>query len=113
MCISVHTAGIAPYILLKDTLFYAGCGLVIDQASRSDDERPKRDRLRKRDERLRNEQHIMLNRMDIKAPIDFLGISDSVEGEYGAIASIIDVAGKLGLSSDVIEAALDIYGEYY
>ncbi|MEM3449846.1 MAG: transcription initiation factor IIB family protein [Nitrososphaerota archaeon] len=83
----------------------ADCGLVIDQAGQVENDQPRRGRMRKR-----GGQHIVPNCMDIEAFIDFLGVSDSFEENMAlTIASIIDVVGKMGLGSDVIEAALDIY----
>jgi len=88
------------------------CGLVIDQAK---EDQSRRGGLRKRSELSRGvsvsgEQHIALNRVGIKSIIDFLRVSDSTEENMAlTIASIIDIVGKLGLGSDVIEAALDVY----
>ncbi|MBS7646711.1 transcription initiation factor IIB family protein [Candidatus Bathyarchaeota archaeon] len=83
----------------------ADCGLVIDQAGQVENDQPRRGRMRKR-----GEQHILPDCMDIKAFIDFLGFSDSVEENMArTIASIINVAGKLDLGDDVVETAIDIY----
>ncbi|MEM2168115.1 MAG: hypothetical protein QXJ19_07550 [Candidatus Bathyarchaeia archaeon] len=91
------------------------CGLVIDQASQAKEDQSRRGGLRKRSElskgvSVSGEQHIALNRVGIKSIIDFLRVSDSTEENMAlTMASIVDIVGKLGLGSDVIEAALDIY----
>lgn len=91
------------------------CGLVIDQANQIGYKSLGEKRSKKKSKLLREllasrEQHGIPRCIDVKTLMDSLGISDSVEEKIAhTIASIIDLAGKLGLSDDVNEIALNIY----
>ncbi|MGB9959691.1 MAG: hypothetical protein ACPLKQ_04125 [Candidatus Bathyarchaeales archaeon] len=91
------------------------CGLVIDQANQIEDRSPRRNGSKKKSELLKvlpvnREQYVTPRYINVKTLMDSFGISDSVEEKIAlTIALIIDLAGKLSLSDDVIEIALNIY----
>lgn len=91
------------------------CGLVIDEANRIKDRSQGKNGSKRKSESLRDlpfsrAQNTAPSWVDVKTLMGFLGISDSTEEKIAlAMASIIDIAVKLNLSSDVIESAFDIY----